>query len=445
MTAENAPDQPGVSPARVAAAACIGTTIEWYDFFIFSTASALVFNDVFFPESTPLRGTMLAFATFGVGFAARPLGALFFGHFGDRSGRRHILVITLLMMGISTFLIGLLPTHESIGVAAPVLLVALRIVQGFAVGGEWGGATLMAVEHASPRKKAMFGSFVPLGSPLGLLLATVVFLAVQTMSDESFTAWGWRIPFLVSVLLVPVGLWIRSKITETPEFRAAKKDSVVRRAPAHEVFRGYSRQLAIGIGAFTGNFAAYYLMTTFVLVYATETLGLSESVTLPTNIIAAVSQGTFIVVAALLSLRAKPRTIAWMASAGLLVWAFPTYALVRTESPAAIWFSAFISMIFIGLSISVLASEVARLFPPEVRYTGVSLCYQMAGVFGGGLSPIVATYLLDRFDGSIWPVACYAALVAIVMTFCCLLLPRRSSPRAAHADDLADQRALGTL
>lgn len=416
------------SPSRIAAAACVGTTIEWYDFFIFSTAAALVFNEVFFPAVAPLRGTLLAFVTFGVGFVARPVGALFFGHFGDKRGRRNILVVTLLMMGLATFAIGLMPTYGQVGVIAPILLVVSRLIQGFAVGGEWGGATLMAVEHASPRKKALLGSFVPLGSPLGLLLATAVFLLVQLLPAQAITGWGWRIPFLISILLVPIGLLIRAKITETPEFEEASRTERTRKAPAVQVVRGNLRQLLVGIGAFTGNFAAYYLLTTFVLVYTTETLGLPDAVALPTNLVAAISQGTFIVVAAVASLRFSPRTIAWTASAALLVWAFPTYALVRTESPWALWTTAFIAMAFIGLSISVLASEVARMFPAEVRYTGVSLCYQMAGVFGGGLSPIIATYLLDIFGGSIWPVAGYASVIAIIMTGCCLLLPKRSAP-----------------
>ncbi|WP_134730816.1 MFS transporter [Amycolatopsis nivea] len=423
------------SPGRVAAASCIGTTIEWYDFFIFSTAAALMFNKVFFPEVGSLQGTMLSFATFGVGFVARPLGAIFFGHFGDKRGRRQILMITLLLMGLATFAIGLLPAYATAGVLAPILLVILRIIQGFAVGGEFGGATLMAVEHATPRKKALFGSFVPLGSPIGLLLATTVFLAVQALPSSSLQSFGWRIPFLLSVLLIPVGFVIRVKLTESPEFEAAEVKEALPRVPIAEVGRRHWSKLLIGIGAFTGNFAAYYLLTSFALVYATNTLGMSKSVTLPANIIAAISEGLFILVAALASLRIASRTIAWTTSIGLLVWAFPAYALMRAGEPAALWVSTFVTMIFVGASYGVLPSLVSQLFPTELRYTGISVCYQFAGVIGGGLSPLLATYLLDVGGGSIWPVAGFASAAAVVMTLCCLLLPKSQVPERDRTDE----------
>ncbi|MFC8566970.1 MFS transporter [Streptomyces sp. NPDC057245] len=429
------------SASRLASAQIIGTTIEWYDFFIYGTASALVFNQVFFPELPSLVGTLLALATFGAGFLARPLGAIVFGHFGDRVGRKRTLVATLLLMGGATVAVGLLPSYEVLGAASPLLLLLLRIIQGMAVGGEWGGAALIGIKHAEPRRKTLFGAFAQLGSPLGLVLATVVFLAVTAGSDAWLQSWGWRIPFVASVLLIPVGLVIRRKIQESPDFRAANRSAATaRRLPVAEVLRKDWRRILVGVGAFSGVFVTYYLLTTFTLVYATDTLGMSTSLTLPANLIAAVSEGLFVLVGAFLAPRFTARRVATVSAAGLLVWAWPAFALVDTERAGLLYLGVAVSMAFVGAGYGVLATEVSLLFRPEVRYTGASLCYGIAGSIGG-IAPSLSTYLLDR-SGSTTPVTVLTAGVAAAMTVACVALPHRRGDDAPSPAGTSDTSAV---
>ncbi|KAA9157469.1 MHS family MFS transporter [Amycolatopsis acidicola] len=414
---------------RIAAASFVGTAIEWYDYFIYGTASALVFNEVFFPDSDPLVGTLLSFATLAVGFIVRPLGAIVFGHFGDRWGRKSTLVVTLLAMGIATFLIGVLPTYATIGVAAPILLVVLRLLQGLAVGGEWGGAVLIATENAPERKKTLYGSFAQFGSPGGLLVATVVFTVLSnTVSADSLQSWAWRIPFLLSALLVPLGLFIRLKMAETPEYAKAAERQEQTRVPFLRVLTKEFRPALIGTLSFTGVFLTYYLLTSFVLTYATKTLGMPTSITLPANLIAAVSEGAFIYVGVLLAKRMTARGVAIVSAFGLLLWAAPAFALMHTREPFLLYVAVGVAMVFVGTSYGVLAGEVAELFTREVRYTGTSLCYHLAGMIGGGFGPIIATYLLSR-TGSSWPVAALTAVVSLLMALACFALPKRESVR----------------
>jgi MFS family permease len=432
-----------MSLTRVASAAVIGTTIEWYDFFIYGTASALVFNRVFFPETTPLTGTLLAFSTFAVGFIARPLGAIVFGHFGDRYGRKATLVVSLLAMGLATFAIGLLPSYGTAGALAPLLLVLMRLVQGFAVGGEWGGAALIGVEHAPPRKKVLFGSFAQLGSPLGLLLATAVFQVVAlTAGGTSPDGFAWRVPFLLSVVLVPIGLFIRLGITESKEFAAARRERAAGpgRVPLVAAVREAGIRILIGFGAFSGVFVVYYLLTSFTLVYATETLKMPESVSLPGNLIAAVVEGVFVVVGAVASLRFDARRIAILGAAGLVAWSFPAFALMNARVPGLLYLAVAVAMVFIGLGYGVLAGQVAQLFAARVRYTGSSLSYHLGGALGGGLAPVIATYLLD-LTGSAWPIAGFCVVIAVMMLACCVLLPRRVSADGEPAAPRVDERA----
>jgi MFS family permease len=410
---------------RIAAASFVGTTIEWYDFFIYGTAAALVFNKVFFPEVSPLIGTLLAFLTYGVGFVVRPLGAALFGHFGDRIGRKSTLVITLLGMGITTFAIGLLPAHSTWGSASALLLVLLRIIQGLAVGGEWGGAVLIATEYAPPKQKVLYGSFAQLGSPGGLLFATLVFTAVTSVfSDAELVDWAWRIPFLASALLIPIGLVIRLRIAETPEFQRALDRDETSRIPVATVFRREGVQVLIGTFAFAGVFLTYYLLTSFVLTYATKTLHMPTSIVLPANIIAAVTEGAFIVVGVMLAKRLTARLVAAWSAVGLLVWSGPAFAMMHTRDAVLLYLAVAVAMVFVGTSYGVLAGEVVELFSPAVRYSGAGLCYHLAGAIGGGLGPITATWLLSRFHSS-WPVALLSGVVAAVMTIACLALPKR--------------------
>jgi metabolite-proton symporter len=417
------------SPGRIAAAALIGTAIEWYDFFIYGTAAALVFNAAFFPENDPLVGTLLSFATLAIGFMVRPLGAILFGHFGDRIGRKSTLVVTLLAMGIATFLIGLVPTYATIGVAAPILLVTLRLIQGLAVGGEWGGAVLIATENAPPHKKTLYGSFAQFGSPGGLLVATLVFTVLSSTVDAgSLRDWAWRIPFLLSALLVPLGLFIRLRMAETPEYAKAAQRQQTARVPFFRVLSTELRQVIIGSLAFAGVFLTYYLLTSFVLTYATKSLGMSTSIALPANLIAAITEGLFIYVGVVLARRITARAVAIISALGLLLWAGPAFALMHTRAALLLYVAVAIAMVFVGTSYGVLAGEVAELFTREVRYTGTSLCYHLAGAIGGGVGPVVATWLLSS-TGSSWPVAVFTGAVSLLMAFACFALPKRESAR----------------
>ncbi|GHH30187.1 MFS transporter [Streptomyces lanatus] len=418
-----------MSQRRIAAASFVGTAIEWYDYFIYSTASALVFNAVFFPKSDQLVGNLLSFATLAVGFIVRPVGAILFGHFGDRRGRKSTLVVTLLAMGIATFLIGLLPTYATIGVAAPILLVMLRLVQGLAVGGEWGGAVLIATENAPEGKKTLYGSFAQFGSPGGLLLATLMFTVLSHTDTASLQGWAWRIPFLISALLVPLGLFIRLRMAETAEYKQAAEEHAQIRVPFLQVLSKQYRQVTVGTLAMAGGFLTFYLLTSFVLTYATETLGLPASIALPANLVAAVTEGVFIYVGVLLAKRITARCVAIASAFGLLVWSGPAFALMHTRDALLLYVAVGVAMVFCGTSYGVLAGEVAELFSREVRYTGTSLCYHLAGVIGGGFGPIIATYLLSR-TGLSWPVAVFTGVVSLLMALACFALPRRESARS---------------
>lgn len=419
------------SPVRIASAQIIGTTIEWYDFFIFGTASALVFNTIFFPTFDPLTGTLLSFATFGVGLVARPLGGIIFGHMGDRIGRKKTLVITLLMMGTATVVIGLLPTFETVGILAPILLVVLRLIQGVAVGGEWGGAVLIGVEHAKPSRKALFGSFAQLGSPLALVLSTIAFLGVSYGSPEWLEAWGWRLPFLVSAVLIPVGLFIRSRISESEEFKEQMKKKRSDKIPLLEVLQTSWRQLIIGVGVASGIFVTYYLFVTFVQAYAKNTLGMPQSISLPANLIAAVFEGGALMLGAWLSVKYGGRRIAVIGAVALIVTAVPSFMLISTGQPWALYLATAVSMTALGLPYGVIASEIALMFKTHFRYTGLSLSYNVSSALGGGVAPVLATLMLS-WSGNLWGVAIMAVVVSAIMLWACISLPRQNIHEAAR-------------
>ncbi|GGT43964.1 MFS transporter [Streptomyces chromofuscus] len=426
-----------VSPFRIAAASFVGTAIEWYDYFIYGIATALVFNDVFFPSDDPLVGSLLAFMTLAVGFFVRPVGAILFGHFGDRFGRKSTLVVTLLLMGGATFLIGLLPTYATIGVAAPVLLVALRLIQGLAVGGEWAGAVLIATENAPERKKTLYGSFAQFGSPGGLLVATLVFTALSKNVDAGqLQSWAWRVPFLASALLVPLGLFIRMRLAETAEYAKSAGRQEQARVPFLSVLRRQSRQVLVGTFAFSGVFLTYYLFTSFVLTYATETLDMPASVALPSNVIAAVVEGAFIYIGVVAARRITARMVAVVSAFALLLWSGPAFALMHTREPALLYIAVGGAMVFVGTAYGVLAGEVAELFSKDVRYTGSSLCYHLAAAVGGGFGPVIATYLLS-INGSSWPVAVFTGAVSLLTALACVALPKREVGRAATRESVA--------
>lgn len=379
----------------VGLASLIGTTIEWYDFFLYGTAAALVLNQLFFPTLDPFAGTLAALATYSVAFVTRPLGAAVIGHFGDRVGRKSMLVFTLILMGVATFLIGLLPTYDQIGPMSAVLLVLLRMAQGFGVGGEWGGAVLMAVEHAPPGKRGFYGSWPQMGVPLGLLLSTLVYVPFSRMAQEDFISWGWRVPFLISIVLVVVGLVIRVRILETPAFERMKENRQEARLPVVEVFRRYPRQVLVAMGARIAENGAFYLYTVFVLVYAVQHVHMDRNIVLSALIVAAALEVVTIPLYGALSDRLGRRPVYLIGAISTAVFAYPIFAMLDTASPWLVQLA-----LILGLTVGHAAmyapqgAFLSELFGARVRYSGASLGAQLAGVLAGGLSPIVATAFL---------------------------------------------------
>ncbi len=399
---------------QVVLASLIGTTIEWYDFFIYGTAAALVFNQLFFPNVDPVVGTLAAFATFGVGFLARPLGGIIFGHYGDKIGRKSMLVITLFIMGAATTLIGLLPTFETIGIWAPILLVTLRFLQGLAVGGEWAGAVLMAVEYSPEEHRGFYGSWPQMGSPIGLFLSTVLFTAVAALPDEQFLAWGWRIPFLVSVVLVGVGLFIRLRIFETPAFSRVKESGTEARMPIVDVLKNDFGKVLLGAGIVFVTIGGFYVVVTFSLSYGTETLGISRGVMLGGVLVAAIAELITIPIFAALSDRIGRRPVCvWSASAAALL-AFPFFWILGTKVPVLIWLAFAMYAAVLGGVYGPGAAFVVEQFGTRVRYSGASLAYQLSGVLSGAFAPLIATALLAVGGGAAWPVALYLAGLSLV-------------------------------
>ena len=401
---------------RVVLASFIGTTIEWYDYFIYGTAAALVFNKLFFPELDAFTGTLAAFGTFAVGFFARPIGGLVFGHYGDKLGRKNMLVTTLVMMGIATFLIGVLPTHAQIGVAAPVLLVVLRFIQGFGVGGEWGGAVLMAVEHGHKGRRGFFGSCAQAGVPIGLLLATGVFTLLNSqLTDAQFLAWGWRVPFLIGILLLAVGLYIRLAILESPLFTKLQKREPERPAPIREVLTKYPRNVFIAMGARFAENASFYIFTVFIYAYTKDQLQLDRQVILNAILVASAAQFIAVPCFGALSDRVGRRPVYIFGAVFTALFAMPFFLLVKTQSPALITL-AMVLAIAVGHAAMYgpQAAFFSELFGTRVRYSGVSLGYQLASPFAGGLAPIIAALLLKWSDGNPWPVAVYLVFTSLI-------------------------------
>lgn len=406
-TAETNSTIPANSVGRVVLASFIGTTIEWYDFFLYGTASALVFNKLFFPTFSPVAGTMAAFGTYAVGFFARPVGGVVFGHFGDRLGRKSMLVTTLMLMGVATCLIGVLPTYDQIGVAAPVLLVLLRFVQGFGVGGEWGGAVLMAVEHGHRGRRGLYASWVQAGVPAGLLLATAVFNAFGMLPEEAFLSWGWRVPFLLGILLLAVGLFIRLQIFESPLFAEAQKRGRSVKIPFFEVIRNYPRSVLLSMGARFAENACFYIFTVFVLSYATGQLDVSRTTVLNGVLVASAVQFLLIPLFGILSDRLGRRPVYLAGALAMVTFSFPFFWLVETRSVPMIWLAIGVGLVIHAAMYGPQAAFFSELFGTEVRYSGASIGYQLASPLAGGLAPLIATALLEWSGGQSWPVAVY--------------------------------------
>ncbi|MFD1151408.1 MFS transporter [Saccharothrix hoggarensis] len=406
-----APPQPKPSFKKVVVASMIGTTIEWYDFFLYGSAAALVFNKLFFPTANPLTGTLLAFSTYAIGFLARPLGGLVFGHFGDKLGRKKLLVLSLVLMGGATFAMGLLPTYAAIGFAAPLLLTLLRLVQGFALGGEWGGAVLIVSEHGSPERRGFWASWPQAGAPAGNLLATAVLAVLAAVqSDEAFLSWGWRVPFLLSGVLVLIGLWIRLSVSESPVFLEAQKKvearKVKEKAPIVTVMRHNWREVLIAMGARMAENVSYYVITAFILVYITAELGMSRSAGLNAVLIASAVHLVTIPMWGALSDRIGRRTTYLIGAVGIALWMFAFFALLDTKSFLPMTLAVTIGLVLHGAMYGPQAAFFSELFGTKVRYSGASVGYQLASIAAGAVAPLIATALLSAYD-STFPVVLY--------------------------------------
>lgn len=411
---QTAPATKRGTPVKVAIASFIGTSIEWYDFFLYGTASALVFGPLFFPNEDPIIGTLFAFGSFGVGFMARPLGGAIFGNLGDKWGRKRVLVVTLLIMGLATALIGVLPTYEQIGVWAPVLLVTLRLVQGLGVGGEWGAAVMMSVEHAPKNLRGFFGSIPQMGVPVGTLLSTGAFSLLAMLPEEDFMSWGWRVPFIASLALVIVGFIIRFTIEESPEFQDAQREGRVASMPVAVAVRDHWRAILAAAGTRFSENSTFYVVTVFSITYGVDALGLDRQLILNAVLVCAAVEFVLIPLFGRWSENVGHRKLfLWAAAASVLV-AFPYFMLFNTGNFAVI---AMTMSVVIGVACVMFALEPAvmgALFPTEVRTSAVSLGYQVASVLAGGLSPFIATGLYAWSGGSWVPIAFYVAGMGVI-------------------------------
>ncbi|MEU7055593.1 MFS transporter [Streptomyces sp. NPDC046197] len=409
------------SMLRLAAASLAGTAIEFYDFFVYGTAAALVLGPLFFPTFSPLAGTLAAFGTFGVGFVARPLGSVLFGHVGDRRGRRPVLVASLLLTGVSTVAVGCVPTYETFGMAAPVLLLVLRFLQGLGLGGEWGGAVLLTTEHAPEGRRGLWASFPQVGPSLGFLLANGVMLALSaTLSDAQFAQWGWRVPFWAAGLLAVAGLWLRTSLTESPRFLEI---DVHARVPFVDVMRNHWRLVLLTAGAVTVGYAVFYTVTTWSLAYATERLGVSRTVMLGCVMAAVVVKGSLTPLAALLADRFGRRPLCLAGCGATAVWMFPMVALLATGSPLLMFLGFLGALLAFVTMFAVIGAYLPELYEPQVRCTGAAVGYNLGGVLGGALTPLVATALADHSGRVPWGVGAYLTGVAVLSLGCFALLP----------------------
>lgn len=422
------PPAPPTSARTVLAASLIGTTVEWYDFFLYATAAGLVFPSLFFPVGDEVVGTLLAFATFAVGFVARPVGGVLFGHIGDRIGRKQTLVATMLLMGAATALIGLLPAYADIGVLAPVLLVVLRVLQGLAVGGEWGGAVLLAVENAPPGRRARYGSVPQVGLGLGLALGTGVFaLLGQVLDEATFMSIGWRAAFLLSVVLVAVGLVVRLKIMETPEFRKLRESGATARVPVVQVFRtaGHRRGIVAGMLARWAEGAAFNTWGVFAITYATATVGLSKVVVLLAVTAGALLMAALTPVAGRLADRFGRRRVFGVGVAGFGITVVPSFLAVQS---GIVWLAVAVILLQLGVWYALMTGAestlFAELFDTDVRYTGMSLVFQGSGIWASGLTPVILTGLLALGSGSPWLAAGYLAVTAVISLVAVVVMPR---------------------
>jgi len=407
----------------------VGTTVEWFDFFAYSTAAALILNRLFFPDYDPLVGTILAFGGIAVGYLGRPLGALVFGHFGDRIGRKRMLVASLLTMGAATFVIGLLPTYEVIGVAAPLILMVLRFVQGFALGGEWGGAVLLVVEHAEPSRRAFLGSFPQVGLAVGLTLSTLISLPLVALPGDAFETWGWRVPFLVSAVLVLVGLFIRLRITETPEFEAMRKSDEVVRIPVWETLKTHTAQVIAAALSFAVIGGVFYMLFTFSLTYGTEFIGHERSEMLTIATVCSVVALVGLPVAGKLADRFGVWRVFAIGTVLSILMAFPAFWLIDSGNLGAAYVAYIATTIGFCATYGTLGVLFAQSFDVRIRYTGMSLALGIGTIVGSAFVPVIYLELLSVFGGS-WAIALYIVAAGVISFAASAILQRLTRRRA---------------
>jgi MFS family permease len=407
------PTVSGKDAGTIARAAFVGTALEWYDYYLFGTAAALVFNRLIFTDLDPTAALLASFATFGVGFAARPIGAVLFGYIGDRYGRRPALLTTIVMIGVATGLIGFLPDFGTIGLAAPILLAVLRLVQGLAVGGEWGGAVTMAVEHAPAEKRGRFAAMVQIGSPVGTLLSSGAFTLVLLFPSETFDAWGWRIPFLLAFPLLLVALWIRMKVEESPIFKDLLAHEETAKVPALDVLRHAGGRLIVAVLAAMLGVGGFYMITTFTVSYGSNSLGVPRSVMVNATLIAAVAQIIVTVLMGRLAEKIGPGKVTMWGGLLTAVAAFPLFAMIDSKSPVMITLAITIGIVLVGVAYAVNGALLTELFPPKLRYSGVALGYNIAGATSGFM-PMIATAMLGVSGNKSWGAALILAIIALM-------------------------------
>lgn len=400
---------------KVWIASLVGSSIEWFDYFLYGTVAALVFNQIFFVTEDPSVGLILAYASFALSFFIRPFGGIIFSHIGDRIGRKKTLVVTLSLMGVATFGMGLLPTYQAIGIWAPILLITLRLVQGLGIGGEWGGALLLAVEYAPKEKRGLYGSIPQMGVTIGMVMGTVALSIMTLLPDESFMTWGWRIPFLLSALLVIFGLWIRKGIDETPSFKKVQETGDIPKLPIVDTLRYHWREVLIAIGAKVVETAPFYIFGTFVVSYATTELGFSRTTTLNTVMVATIITTILIPIMGSLSDRIGRKKVYVAGTIGMLLFAFPYFWMLQQQSVVLLVVATVIGLGIIWAPITaVLGTMFSEIFNAKVRYTGVTLGYQIGAALAGGTAPLVAASLMLQFNGSYVPVAVYIMFTAVI-------------------------------
>lgn len=413
---------------RIIVASLFGTALEAYDFLLYGALVSTIFSVQFFPNEDPAAATLFAFGTFAAGFLARPIGGMIIANYGDRIGRKPMLMLTLSLIGVATFLMGLLPTYAQIGVFAPILLTALRMLQGVSYGGEWGGAVLLVVETAPPEKRGYLGGFPQAGVPLGFVVGSGLLSIVATLSGPNFETWGWRIPFLLGGLVVVIGLYIRSGVKETPEFTAVRRAGVVQKLPILEVLRRYSREVVLTTGTFLFINGAYFVVVVFMVSYGTNSLGLGIRTMLNAVMVGSLAQVFACIGFGKLSDRLGRRPVVMGGVIFISLFVFPLFWLVETRDPFMITLGITITLIGFGAAYGPVAAFFTETFSADVRYTGASMGYQIGSVIGGGFAPLIATFLFIYFDRSYWPICVYVILLGIISIICLTLLKEKHVP-----------------